>query len=153
MTRANFATYGVAGQAPRAETLHRQRVVEPGWTGGVSAPLQDTPAEAPRGRAPALPARLGQHPSDWTVDPGEPTAWPARTVIAFAEQRGISRRTLHEAKKLCQVEDQREGFGPGSEIWWLPPRRVFVRWVPGHNLLEHLRDLRDQRKQKRSSPP
>lgn len=60
---------------------------------------------------------------------GEPQAMPAGLLIFDARAEGISERTLREAKKLCLVDDSRDDFGPGSVCYWLPPRRVFVRWV------------------------
>jgi hypothetical protein len=61
---------------------------------------------------------------------GHPRAVASAPLIEEAARRGISERTLREAKRLCLIDDGRAGFGPGSVPFWLPPRREFVRWVP-----------------------
>jgi hypothetical protein len=104
-------------------------------------PLPSKTAQPKLYRAVFLLYRLGwaSTPAIWKDDEMRGEAMMlAAAVIAHARQLGISRRTMATAKALCQVEDRRVGFGPGSRIWWLAPRREFVRWVPGKRYLARL---------------
>lgn len=79
-------------------------------------------------------------PWAWTLTPGRPEGWSwwATYLVEVAAHRGISKRTLHAAKDLCLVDDRRHGFGPGSRVAWMPPRREFVAWVPWAQVKKYL---------------
>ena len=49
----------------------------------------------------------------------------ATEVGALAEDKGIAEQTMKRAKKKLHVESERDGFGPGSTVYWtLPAHRV-----------------------------
>ena len=80
---------------------------------------------------------------------GRPRTERSARLIEEARRRGISERTLREAKRLCLVDDTREGWGRGSTCWWLPPRREFVRWAPKAEVKQSLREERALQRGKR----
>lgn len=60
--------------------------------------------------------------AEWLTDKLSDRSLAAVAIQDMAEDQGISRTTLKRAKKKAEVQNQRLGFGPGSEVWWtLPP--------------------------------
>lgn len=114
------------------------------WDTLIGIPIHDLPSrtrQPKRYAAVCLLYELGWEstPALWTVEGRHGWTIPANVIVKIAAERDISERTLDEAKRICLVESRRLGFGRGSRVAWLPPRRQFIRWVRARPELERLR--------------
>ena len=135
-----------------AEATRRQiefRAAHPSWEQEVGILVEGPPPEPSPTRQPKmhkayvlLRAELAQ---------GER---PALEVIAAAEAAGISLRTLKSAKAALGVDDTRHAFG--GAVFWKPPRRVEVRWVPAKRwkaLVAYEKDRALAERRRAAAPP
>ncbi len=120
MTKANLAA-PVPALAFRVETVGEQlRIAWGGATTHTAASLLDSNAAASTGRGPRQEAV--QFLTTLLAEGRLPVAEIKRAAL----DEGLSWGTVRKAKEVLGVRSLREGFGPGSTVYWDPPDRVTI---------------------------